>query len=37
MNMEEPYWIALAHLPKWGYSKINSLIIKLRLSRRIAS
>lgn len=28
MNMEEPYWIALAHLPKWGYSKINNLIIK---------
>jgi DNA processing protein len=22
------YWIALAHLPRWGYLKINNLIIK---------
>jgi DNA processing protein len=27
MNKEAAYWIALAHLPKWGYAKINSLII----------
>jgi len=28
MNKEAAYWIALAHLPRWGYFKINSLIIK---------
>ena len=28
MNKEAAYWMALAHLPRWGYSKINSLIIK---------
>jgi DNA processing protein len=28
MNNEATYWIALAHLPKWGYGKINNLIIK---------
>jgi len=28
MKNEATYWIALAHLPKWGYSKINSLIVK---------
>lgn len=25
---DEAYWIALAHLPRWGYLKINNLIIK---------
>lgn len=28
MNKEVAYWIALAHLPRWGYLKINNLIIK---------
>jgi DNA processing protein len=28
MNNEATYWLALAHLPKWGYGKINGLIIK---------
>ncbi|HEY4789667.1 MAG TPA: DNA-processing protein DprA [Bacteroidales bacterium] len=28
MNKEAAYWIALAHLPRWGYQKINNLIIK---------
>jgi len=28
MNKESAYWIALAHLPRWGYLKINNLIIK---------
>lgn len=28
MNKEATYWMALAHLPRWGYSKINNLIIK---------
>ena len=27
MNNEEAYWITLAHIPKWGYVKINKLII----------
>ena len=25
---EAAYWIALAHLPRWGYLKINNIIIK---------
>jgi DNA processing protein len=28
MIKEAAYWIALAHLPRWGYLKINNLIIK---------
>jgi DNA processing protein len=28
MNKDAAYWIALAHLPKWGHLKINNLIIK---------
>ncbi len=28
MNKESAYWIALAHLPRWGHLKINNLIIK---------
>jgi len=28
MNKETAYWIALAHLPRWGHLKINNLIIK---------
>jgi predicted Rossmann fold nucleotide-binding protein DprA/Smf involved in DNA uptake len=28
MNKEAAYWIALAHLPGWGHSKINNLIIR---------
>ncbi|MFZ4462504.1 MAG: DNA-processing protein DprA [Bacteroidales bacterium] len=28
MKKEATYWIALAHLPKWGYGKINGLIVK---------
>ena len=28
MTNESAYWIALAHLPKWGNLKINNLIIK---------
>jgi len=27
--IEIPYWITLAHLPKWGTEKINRLIIKI--------
>lgn len=28
MNKEAAYWMALAHLPRWGYGKINSLIVR---------
>jgi len=28
MNKEAAYWMALAHLPRWGYSRINKLVIK---------
>jgi len=28
MNKEAAYWIALAHLPRWGHLKMNNLIIK---------
>jgi DNA processing protein len=28
MNKEAAYWIALAHLPGWGYQKINNLIVR---------
>lgn len=28
MNKDAAYWIALAHLPRWGRLKINNLIIK---------
>ena len=28
MNKDAAYWIALAHLPRWGHLKINTLIIK---------
>ena len=35
MNREAPYWIALAHLPRWGHLKINSLIIKFFHENRI--
>lgn len=28
-DIEIPYWITLAHLPKWGTEKINRLVIKI--------
>lgn len=28
MNKESAYWIALAHLPRWGCLKTNNLIVK---------
>ncbi|MEP7108764.1 MAG: DNA-processing protein DprA [Ferruginibacter sp.] len=36
MNNESTYWIALAHLPKWGYGKINSLIIRFFHNEKIS-
>ncbi len=33
---EAPYWIALAHLPRWGHLKINNLIIKFFHENKIS-
>lgn len=33
---EATYWIALAHLPRWGHLKINSLIIKFFHENKIS-
>ncbi len=30
------YWIALAHLPRWGYLKINNLVIKIFHEKKIS-
>ena len=29
MKEQTPYWITLAHLPKWGTEKINRLVVKI--------
>jgi len=36
MMNEATYWIALAHLPKWGHLKINNLIIKFYHENKIS-
>ena len=36
MNNDAAYWIALAHLPRWGYLKINNLIIKFYHERKLS-
>ncbi len=36
MNNEATYWIALAHLPRWGHLKINNLIIKFYHENKIS-
>ncbi len=36
MNNELPYWIAIAHLPRWGFGKINELIIKFYHTNKIS-
>ena len=36
MKNESTYWIALAHLPRWGYGKINSLIVKFFHEEKIS-
>ncbi|MFZ4414391.1 MAG: DNA-processing protein DprA [Bacteroidales bacterium] len=36
MNKEAAYWIALAHLPKWGHLKINNLIIKFYHEQKLS-
>lgn len=35
MKNEATYWIALAHLPKWGYGKINNLIVNFFHNEKI--
>jgi len=36
INNEATYWIALAHLPRWGHLKINNLIIKFFHENKIS-
>lgn len=36
MMKEAAYWIALAHLPRWGHLKINTLIIKFFHENKIS-
>ena len=36
MEREAAYWISLAHLLKWGYGKINKLIIKFFHEEKIS-
>src|SRR5580698_9334900 len=33
---EIPYWISLAHLPRWGAAKINSTVIKFFHEHKIS-
>jgi predicted Rossmann fold nucleotide-binding protein DprA/Smf involved in DNA uptake len=35
MKYEATYWITLAHLPKWGLGKINSLIVRFFHNEKI--
>ena len=32
---EIPYWIALAHLPRWGPARINNLVVKFFHNEKI--
>ncbi len=36
MIKDAAYWIALAHMPRWGYLKINNLIIKFYHENQIS-
>lgn len=36
MMTDMPYWIALAHLPRWGNHRINNLIIQFHHDRKIS-
>ena len=36
MNREAAYWIALAHLPRWGHLKINNLIIRFYHEKKLS-
>jgi DNA processing protein len=35
MNTDASYWIALAHLPRWGYARINALIVRFYHEQKI--
>jgi DNA processing protein len=36
MKSELTYWMSLAHIPKWGHSKINKLIVKFFHDEKIS-
>jgi len=36
MNKEAAYWITLAHIPGWGYAKINTLIVRFSQEQNIS-
>jgi len=36
MNKEAAYWITLAHIPGWGYAKINALIVRFSQEQNIS-
>ena len=36
MNNEAAYWITLAHIPRWGYAKINTLIARFSDEQNIS-
>jgi predicted Rossmann fold nucleotide-binding protein DprA/Smf involved in DNA uptake len=36
MKNEATYWITLAHLPKWGFGKINALIVRFFHEEKIS-
>lgn len=36
MMKDAPYWMALAHLPRWGHLKINNLIIRFYHENKIS-
>jgi DNA protecting protein DprA len=36
MEKDATYWITLAHLPKWGYGKINGLIVQFFHEEKIS-
>jgi len=35
-NKEAAYWITLAHIPGWGYAKINKLIVRFSQEQNIS-
>lgn len=37
MISDAPYWIALAHLPRWGFLKINRIIIRFHHENSISA
>ena len=36
MKKDATYWITLAHLPRWGYAKINNIISKFHYEYKIS-